>query len=83
MGSTEPPYDHRASDDLESLFYIFFEFVIVYGGTEGDRTDAGVLPLATTAWHKAYASLDREGVWATGVLKKYFVRDSDPSAVLP
>jgi hypothetical protein len=79
MGGTEPPYDHRASDDLESLFYIFFEFVIVYGGTEGDRTDAGVLPLAATAWRKAYATLDREGVWATGAFKEHFITDRNPT----
>ena len=79
MGGTEPPYDHRASDDLESLFYIFFEFVIVYGGPEGDRTDAGVLPLGATAWRKAYATFGHDGVWATGALKEHFITDSDPT----
>jgi len=78
MGSTEPPYDHRASDDLESLFYIFFEFVIVYGGPEGDRTDAGVLPFAATMWRQAYETLDREGLWISGALKQNFLTDTKP-----
>ncbi|KAG2103461.1 uncharacterized protein F5147DRAFT_776004 [Suillus discolor] len=28
--------EHRPSDDLESLFYIFFEFVAKYGGAHGE-----------------------------------------------
>jgi hypothetical protein len=30
--------EHRPSDDLESLFYIFFEFVAKYGGADLHQT---------------------------------------------
>ncbi|KAG1733129.1 cytochrome P450 [Suillus lakei] len=37
--------DYRASDDLESLFYIFLEFTIIYAGPGGLITDRGTLPV--------------------------------------
>ncbi|KAG0700899.1 hypothetical protein DFH29DRAFT_1000704 [Suillus ampliporus] len=47
MGCVPSPnlIDHRASDNLESLFYIFLEFTIIYAGPGGLITNRGTLPV--------------------------------------
>ncbi|KAG2338228.1 hypothetical protein BDR05DRAFT_1004371 [Suillus weaverae] len=37
--------DHRPCDNLESLFYIFLKFTIIYVGPGGSITDRGMLPV--------------------------------------
>ncbi|KAG1894105.1 uncharacterized protein F5891DRAFT_1195664 [Suillus fuscotomentosus] len=47
--------EHRPSDDLESLFYIFFEFVAKYGGPHGQL--APTWSRQTLPWASAYEAL--------------------------
>lgn len=47
--------EHRPSDDLESLFYIFFEFVAKYGGPHGQL--ASTWSRRTLPWASAYEAL--------------------------
>ncbi|KAG1725084.1 uncharacterized protein EDB91DRAFT_1254944 [Suillus paluster] len=49
--------EHRPSDDLESLFYIFFEFVVMYGGPHGQL--APTWSLQTLPWACAYEALGK------------------------
>ncbi|KAG1837090.1 hypothetical protein F4604DRAFT_1692459 [Suillus subluteus] len=78
MGATEPAptlFVHTASDDLESLFYIFLEFTITFGGPGPQMTGGGVQPDNAIRWRIAYASLDRHGLGTSGTLKKEFITD--------
>lgn len=47
--------EHRPSDDLESLFYIFFEFIAKYGGPRGQL--ASTWSRQTLPWASAYEAL--------------------------
>ncbi|KAG2028718.1 kinase-like domain-containing protein [Suillus americanus] len=71
--------EHKASDDLESLFYIFLEFTLLYEGPGGKITDQGIYPINASRWRKAYIAMDRDGLGTSGSLKKEFITDHDPS----
>ncbi|KAG1783138.1 hypothetical protein EV702DRAFT_1191576 [Suillus placidus] len=77
MGGIPTPesVDHRASDDLKSLFYILLEFTTIYGGPNGLITDRGVPPENTCRWNKVYMMMDRDGLGTSGSLKKEFIMD--------
>jgi hypothetical protein len=47
------PVTHASSDDLESLFYIFFEFVARYGGARGVTAETW----STMPWSQTYENL--------------------------
>ncbi|KAG2127298.1 uncharacterized protein EDB93DRAFT_1109314 [Suillus bovinus] len=47
--------EHRPSDDLESLFYIFFEFIAKYGGPHGQL--ASTWSCQTLPWASTYEAL--------------------------
>ncbi|KAG0691624.1 hypothetical protein DFH29DRAFT_1010601 [Suillus ampliporus] len=49
--------EHRPSDDLESLFYIFFEFVVKYGGPHGQL--APTWSRQTLPWASAVGTTNR------------------------
>ncbi|KAG2098689.1 uncharacterized protein F5147DRAFT_777530 [Suillus discolor] len=80
MGSTPIPdsIEHKASDDLESLFYILLEFTIIYDGPGGLITNRGVPPENSCRWHKAYIAMDKDGLRTSGSLKKEFLMDTAP-----
>ncbi|KAG1784521.1 uncharacterized protein HD556DRAFT_1451679 [Suillus plorans] len=50
--------DHRASDDLESLFYILLEFTTTYEGPNGKASAEGVHPVNAPRWRKAYLTME-------------------------
>jgi hypothetical protein len=77
MGSIPTPdlVDHRASDDLKSLFYIFLKFMTIYSGPSGLIMDRGVPPKNAHRWNKAYMMMDRDGLGTSGSLKKEFIMD--------
>lgn len=57
VNATKQLIEHRLSDDLESLFYIFFEFVAKYGGAHGKLAPSwnqDSLP-----WASAYEALGK------------------------
>jgi len=62
------------SDDLESLFFIFLEFTIIYGGPKGQEVpkDERLFPIEYDAWTKAYATMDQAGLWSSGTAKHVF-----------
>ncbi|KAG1724107.1 uncharacterized protein EDB91DRAFT_1255410 [Suillus paluster] len=74
IGSIQTPdsIEHKASDDLESLFYIILEFTIIYDGPSGLITNRGVLPDNTRRWHKAYVAMGKDGLGTSGTLKEEF-----------
>jgi hypothetical protein len=74
---TPPLIDHRASDDLESLFYIFLEFVTVWGGP-GRLSEEGVHPDNAQAWRDICVEMPRRGISVSGTLKKEFITDDQP-----
>jgi len=80
MGSTQTPelVDHMASDDLESLFYIFLKFTTIYGGLGSLIMDRGVPPKNAYRWNKAYMMMDRDGLGTSRSLKKEFIMDKSP-----
>lgn len=80
MGSTPIPDSivHKASDDLESLFYILLEFTMIYDGPGGLITHKGVPPENYRRWHKAYVAMDKDGLGTSGSLKKEFLMDIAP-----
>ncbi|KAG2125258.1 hypothetical protein BD769DRAFT_1668989 [Suillus cothurnatus] len=80
MGSTQTPelVDHMASDDLESLFYIFLKFTTIYGGLGSLIMDRGVPPENACRWNKSYMMMDRDGLGTSGSLKKEFIMDKSP-----
>ncbi|KAG1858301.1 hypothetical protein C8R48DRAFT_775247 [Suillus tomentosus] len=49
--------EHRPSDDLESLFYIFFEFVAKYGGAHGELAPSWTRD--SLPWASAYEALGK------------------------
>jgi hypothetical protein len=49
--------EHRPSDDLESLFYIFFEFVAKYGGARGELAPSWTRD--SLPWASAYEALGK------------------------
>ncbi|KAG2051088.1 hypothetical protein BDR06DRAFT_1010639 [Suillus hirtellus] len=49
--------EHRPSDDLELLFYIFFEFVAKYGGTHGELAPSWTRD--SLPWASAYEALGK------------------------
>jgi hypothetical protein len=81
MGSIPTPdlVDHRASDDLKSLFYIFLKFMTIYSGPSGLIMDRGVPPKNAHRWNKAYMMMDRDSLGTSGSLKKEFIMDKSPS----
>jgi hypothetical protein len=74
---TPPLIDHRASDDLESLFYIFLEFAIMYRGP-GGLSEEGVPPDNAQAWRDICVSMPQRGISVSGTLKKEFITDAQP-----
>ncbi|KAG1900142.1 uncharacterized protein F5891DRAFT_980435 [Suillus fuscotomentosus] len=70
--------DHRASDDLESLFYIFLKFTMTYEGPGGKASTEGVQPVNAPRWHKAYLMMDQDGLGTSGSLKKDFLMEKCP-----
>jgi hypothetical protein len=74
---TPPLIDHRASDDLESLFYIFLEFAIVWGGP-GGLSEEGVRPDNAQAWRDICVAMPQRGISVSGTLKKEFITDDQP-----
>jgi hypothetical protein len=75
LGSkTRPPtIDYRASDDLESLFYIFLEITIKYGGF-GQTSNEGQPPEHAPLWRSAYEELSKGGLLISSTLKKDFMK---------
>lgn len=68
--------EHNPSNDLESLFYIFFEFVSKYGGAHG--AVAPTWDKATMPWAEAYENLGAtSGLLATFLAKKGAMSESD------
>ncbi|KAG1825234.1 hypothetical protein DFJ58DRAFT_738552 [Suillus subalutaceus] len=63
MGDVPRPstINHRASDDLESLFYILLKFTTTYEGPSGGS--------------KAYLMMDGDGLGTSGSLKKEFLTE--------
>ncbi|KAG1762199.1 hypothetical protein EDD22DRAFT_953352 [Suillus occidentalis] len=62
------PIEHYAHDDLESMFYIFCEFVSKYGGAHGlvaPTWDKLAMP-----WSEAYENLGISGLLTTFLSKK-------------
>jgi hypothetical protein len=74
---TPPLIDYRASDDLESLFYIFLEFAIMCGGP-GGLSEEGVPPDNAQAWRDIVVAMPQHGISASGTLKKVFITDARP-----
>ncbi|KAG0697849.1 hypothetical protein DFH29DRAFT_1003401 [Suillus ampliporus] len=70
--------DHRASDDLESLFYILLEFTTMYEGPGGKASAKGVHPVNAPRWCKAYLMMDEDGLGTSGSLKKEFLIEKCP-----
>ncbi|KAG1749026.1 uncharacterized protein EDB91DRAFT_1079130 [Suillus paluster] len=69
--------DRKTSDDLESLFCIFLEFVAKYGGSGGSLTDEGQPSVNTRRWNDGLATLDdRIGIYTSGLLKEDFQQTS-------
>jgi serine/threonine protein kinase len=70
MGDVPRPstIDHRASDDLEPLFYILLKFTTTYEGPSGKASAEGVHPVYAPRWCKAYLMMDGDGV-GSGVNK--------------
>ncbi|KAG0708313.1 hypothetical protein DFH29DRAFT_870873 [Suillus ampliporus] len=77
MGSIPTPdsIEHKASDNLESLFYILLKFTIIYNGPGGLITNRGVPPDNACRWHKAYVVMDQDSLRTSGSLKKEFLMD--------
>ncbi|KAG1843847.1 hypothetical protein C8R48DRAFT_678596 [Suillus tomentosus] len=68
--------EHNPGDDLESLFYIFFEFVSKYGGVHG--VVAPTWGKTTMPWADAYESLGAtSGLLATFLAKNGAMSESD------
>ncbi|KAG2155764.1 hypothetical protein DEU56DRAFT_906933 [Suillus clintonianus] len=68
--------EHNSSDDLESLFYIFFEFVSKYGGAHG--TLAPTWDKMSMPWADAYENLGAtSGLLATFLAKKGAMSEGD------
>ncbi|KAG1870494.1 hypothetical protein C8R48DRAFT_670847 [Suillus tomentosus] len=62
------PIEHHVCDDLESMFYMFFEFVTKYGGAHGilaPTWDKLVMP-----WSDAYENLGASSLLTTFLSKK-------------
>ncbi|KAG1787145.1 uncharacterized protein HD556DRAFT_1449074 [Suillus plorans] len=80
MGDVPRPsmIDHRASDDLESLFYILLEFTTTYEGPNGKVLAEGVHPVNAPRWRKAYLTMDGDGLGTSGLLKKEFLIEKHP-----
>ena len=76
MGGNPPPstVTYIPSDDLESLFFIFLEFTIIYGGPKGQQVpkEERLFPTEYDMWTEAYATMDRVGLWSSGVVKHHF-----------
>ncbi|KAG1760695.1 hypothetical protein EV702DRAFT_1053381 [Suillus placidus] len=69
------PIEHYVCNDLESMFYIFFEFVTKYGGAHGILTpiwDKLVMP-----WSEAYENLGASGLLTTFLSKKGAISEGD------
>ncbi|KAG2115447.1 hypothetical protein DEU56DRAFT_919417 [Suillus clintonianus] len=77
MGKSPMPVsiEHKASDDLKSLFYILLEFMTIYDGPGGQITNDGVPPENSRRWHKAYVKMDKDGLRTSGSLKREFLMD--------
>ncbi|KAG2030953.1 hypothetical protein BDR03DRAFT_986755 [Suillus americanus] len=77
MGRAPTPHSvhHRASDDLKSLFYILLEFTTIYNGPGGLTTKKGVPPENAHRWHKAYVTMDKDGLRTSGTLKREFLME--------
>ncbi|KAG2130320.1 uncharacterized protein EDB93DRAFT_1255937 [Suillus bovinus] len=68
--------EHNPSDDLESLFYIFFEFVSKYGGTHGKL--ALTWDKTNMPWADAYENLGgTSSLLATFLAKKGAMSEGD------
>jgi hypothetical protein len=80
MGDVPRPsmIDHRASDDLESLFYILLEFTTTYEGPSGKASVEGVHPVNAPRWRKAYLMMDGDGLGTSRSLKKEFLTEKHP-----
>lgn len=80
MGDVPHPsmINHRASDDLESLFYILLKFPTMYEGPSGKASVEGVHPLNAPRWCKAYLMMDGDGIRTSGSLKKEFLTEKHP-----
>jgi hypothetical protein len=80
LGNPPPLFTihYKASDDLESLFYIFLEITIVYGGL-GQTSDEGQLPDYARLWCEVYKSMNRrDGLTISACLKRVFLTDNAP-----
>ncbi|KIK34260.1 hypothetical protein CY34DRAFT_17843 [Suillus luteus UH-Slu-Lm8-n1] len=65
--------DHRASDSLESLFYILLKSITTYEGPSGKALVKGVHPINASRWCKAYLMMDRDSLGTSGSLNKEFL----------
>ncbi|KAG1842141.1 hypothetical protein F4604DRAFT_1939013 [Suillus subluteus] len=66
---------HYMCDDLESMFYIFFEFVTKYGGARGIL--APTWDKLTMPWSEAYENLGASGLLTTFLSKKGAISEGD------
>jgi hypothetical protein len=71
MGDVPRPsmIDHRASDNLESLFHILIKFTTMYEGPSGKASVEGVHPVNAPRWRKAYLMIDGDGLGTSGSLR--------------
>jgi hypothetical protein len=68
--------EHNSSDDLESLFYIFFEFISKYGGAHG--TLAPTWDKMSMPWADVYENLGTtSSLLATFLVKKGAMSEGD------
>ena len=74
--------EHKASDDLESLFYIFLKSVIIYGGPQGQWEGKGELPSKYHQWRDTYDQMSGHGLGASGAVKQSFLTDRSEDKVL-
>ncbi|KAG1891840.1 uncharacterized protein F5891DRAFT_986469 [Suillus fuscotomentosus] len=67
--------EHYMCDDLESMFYIFFEFVMKYGGARG--VVAPTWDKLAMPWSEAYENLGASGLLTTFLSKKGAISKGD------
>jgi len=74
--------EYKASDGLESLFYIFLETIIIYGGPQGQREGKGELPIKYEQWRDACDQMGWYSLGVSGAVKQSFLTDRSEDEVL-
>lgn len=79
---TPPKFVYKASDDLESLFYIFLEITTGYEGF-GKKSVEGEPPTNATLWRQTYAVMNQPGLSVSGSLKRLFLMGEESYSPTP